>query len=178
MLYSLSLSLSPSLLKIKTIKKICASTGAFTPIFAVLTTELVQTNVLWLAGQFLGDFFKAHNDGKYMRPDGSQASFITIQLYLNEGMQGGNTTFLSDDDDAEKAVGVEPRVGRVLVFQHNIRHEGSLLSAGIKYTMRTDIMYRLTAPPPSQKGDQGSHPVGDDDDDGSSSSSKRNCQIM
>ena len=31
-----------------------------------------------------GDYFKPHMDGTYQRPDGSQRSFITIQLYLNE----------------------------------------------------------------------------------------------
>ena len=31
--------------------------------------------------------------------------------------------------------------GSVLVFQHNIMHEGSELIKGQKYTMRTDVMY-------------------------------------
>ena len=39
-------------------------------------------------------------------------------------------------------VGVIPKIGRVLVFQHDIEHEGSLLVQGTKYTMRTDIMYK------------------------------------
>ena len=41
-----------------------------------------------------GDFFKAHYDGAYLRPDGSQRSRITLQLYLNGGFKGGETTFL------------------------------------------------------------------------------------
>ena len=31
--------------------------------------------------------------------------------------------------------------GMVLVFQHDIMHEGSTLVKGKKYSMRTDIMY-------------------------------------
>jgi len=90
-----------------------------------------------------GDFFKPHMDGVYQRPDGSQRSFITIQLYLNEGFSGGNTTFLSNKSEKEN-VGVIPRTGSILVFQHDILHEGSLLEDGIKYTIRTDVMYDIT----------------------------------
>ena len=32
-----------------------------------------------------GEYFMPHMDGTYMRPDGSERSYITIQLYLNEG---------------------------------------------------------------------------------------------
>lgn len=87
-----------------------------------------------------GQYFKSHKDGSYKRPDGSEQSFITIQLYLNEGMEGGNTTFISRSGDHNN-VGVVPKIGRVLVFQQDILHEGSLLVKGIKYTMRTDVMY-------------------------------------
>ena len=87
-----------------------------------------------------GEYFAPHQDGKYVRPDGSEESFITIQLYLNEGFEGGNTTFMSLSKGGN--VGVVPKTGRVLVFQHDIRHEGSLLVQGTKYSMRTDIMYK------------------------------------
>jgi len=87
-----------------------------------------------------GQYFKSHKDGSYKRPDGSEQSFITIHLYLNEGMEGGNTTFISRSGDHNN-VGVVPKIGRVLVFQHDILHEGSLLVKGTKYTMRTDVMY-------------------------------------
>ena len=89
-----------------------------------------------------GEYFKPHMDGTYARPDGSERSYITIQLYLNEGMEGGNTTFLSNSSASED-VGVVPKPGRVLVFQHDILHEGSLLVKGTKYTMRTDVMYKV-----------------------------------
>ena len=47
-----------------------------------------------------GDYFKPHMDGVYVRENQSEKSYITIQLYLNEGFEGGNTTFL--DGRAEK----------------------------------------------------------------------------
>ena len=88
-----------------------------------------------------GEYFAPHQDGKYIRPDGSEESFITVQLYLNEGFEGGNTTFMKRFTNGVN-VGVIPKIGRVLVFQHDIQHEGSLLVQGTKYTMRTDIMYK------------------------------------
>ena len=92
-----------------------------------------------------GDYFRPHMDGVYVRPDGSERSYITIQLYLNEGFSGGNTTFMSMNENEEN-VGVVPKTGSILVFQHDIWHEGSLLEDGIKYSMRTDIMYDNTKP--------------------------------
>merc|ERR1712183_1051020 len=88
-----------------------------------------------------GEYFKPHFDASYERPDGKEISFITIQLYLNEGFKGGNTTFMSDG--LGKDVGVVPKIGRILVFQHDILHEGSVLVRGTKFTMRTDVMYAV-----------------------------------
>jgi hypothetical protein len=60
---------------------------------------------------------------------------------LNEGYEGGETTFINYQDST-KHVPCIPRTGMVLVFEHEILHEGSALRKGRKYTMRTDVMYR------------------------------------
>jgi len=88
-----------------------------------------------------GQYFKPYMDGQYRRPDGSEASYITVQLYLNGGFKGGETTFLSSKSSDED-VAVVPKAGRVLLFQHDILHEGSTLISGTKYAMRTDVMYK------------------------------------
>ncbi|RIA93368.1 hypothetical protein C1645_762556 [Glomus cerebriforme] len=87
-----------------------------------------------------GERFKPHMDGNYARDDGSEASFVTLQLYLNEGFQGGETTFL--DWALENKVPVIPKPGRALIFEHKLLHEGSEILDGIKYVIRTDIMYK------------------------------------
>ena len=66
-------------------------------------------------------------------------SKVTLQLYLNEGFEGGATTFLAGRDDTD--VPCFPKTGMALVFVHNIYHEGSLLVDGRKYAVRTDVMY-------------------------------------
>ncbi|XP_038067998.1 probable prolyl 4-hydroxylase 10 [Patiria miniata] len=88
-----------------------------------------------------GEYFKPHFDGSYERKNGEH-SMVTVQIYLNEGFKGGSTTFLpyfnSDDDPPVECV---PKIGRVLIFEHRLYHEGSMLKDGRKYAIRTDVMY-------------------------------------
>jgi len=86
-----------------------------------------------------GEYFKPHCDGSYRRENG-ETSCLTFQLYLNEGFKGGATNFLSWEAVPE-TVPVVPKTGSVLIFQHDILHEGEALQKGRKYAMRTDIMY-------------------------------------
>ena len=61
-------------------------------------------------------------------------------------LQGGATSFLSRDET--RKMDVDPKAGRVLIFQHrNLYHSGDDVRSGIKYTMRTDIMYELVRVP-------------------------------
>ncbi|CAF4559491.1 unnamed protein product, partial [Didymodactylos carnosus] len=74
-----------------------------------------------------GQKFEAHMDGEFRRTDGTEEqSFITIQLYLNEDFSGGETTFL-DPYTANRSFPCVPQTGMVLVFEHQLLHEGSAL---------------------------------------------------
>lgn len=96
-----------------------------------------------------GQYFKPHYDGEYERDDHSEKSFVTVQIYLNGGddLKGGETTFfrrrLSDTLklQAESIAAVVPAPGKVLIFEHEILHEGSKIIDGTKYVIRTDVMY-------------------------------------
>lgn len=95
-----------------------------------------------------GHFFAPHQDLRYVRgPDcgerAGETSHITVQLYLNEKFKGGSTRFLSGTNRV-RHYDVKPRTGSVLVFDHDLLHEGSKVSGGVKYSVRTDIMF--TAP--------------------------------
>ena len=90
-----------------------------------------------------GQYFKQHQDGSYSTPDGEERSHYTLHLYLNdsEEMTGGATVFYSDDDKTEYKV--QPKVGRVLIFQHEeLFHSGEDVDGGVKYTLRTDLMFK------------------------------------
>jgi prolyl 4-hydroxylase len=80
--------------------------------------------------------FAPHKDFAFERND-NELSFYTFLVYLNEGFEGGNTTFATDPE-----IAIKPKTGMGLLFQHPIIHEGSIVTAGIKYVARTDLMYR------------------------------------
>jgi hypothetical protein len=91
-----------------------------------------------------GGYFRPHRDSQYT--DGKR-SFLTVHVYLNhEGLEGGATSFLVDDMDLDGGnVDVNPKAGSVLVFQQeNMLHEGAIVTKGVKYTVRTDVLYEKT----------------------------------
>jgi hypothetical protein len=96
-----------------------------------------------------GQYFRPHFDGSFKVPGGDEISLYTLHLYLNgagdeseQGMlKGGATTFHSDDE--RKELDVEPKMGRVLIFQHRgLLHSGADVKGGLKYTLRMDLIYR------------------------------------
>lgn len=107
-----------------------------------------------------GQYFRGHCDGAYRPPVGQQdgtvlSTMYTIHVYLNDSkkgadpdrpaaeLEGGATSFLSELDDVAK-LDIDPKAGRVLIFQHTfLFHCGAEVTAGTKYTLRTDIMYKL-----------------------------------
>lgn len=63
-----------------------------------------------------------------------------MQVYLNGGdFEGGETTFY--DDEGNEQCRIRPYAGLVVLFDHDILHEGSPVRQGRKYVLRSDIMY-------------------------------------
>ena len=81
-----------------------------------------------------GQRFAPHYDGAFCRSR-SERSELTFMVYLNDGFAGGDTAFLDFD------VAVVPRAGTALLFQHLLLHEGSAVESGVKYVLRSDVMY-------------------------------------
>lgn len=96
-----------------------------------------------------GDFFAAHKDGCYQRPDRSAQSYLTLMLYLNSGggvdYAGGETSFVSQSG-GQPDVALVPRAGDVLIFTHPVLHQGNEVTGGRKYAVRTDVMYSSGEP--------------------------------
>jgi predicted 2-oxoglutarate/Fe(II)-dependent dioxygenase YbiX len=86
-----------------------------------------------------GMYFSPHVDGSFVRDD-LECSWYTLIVYLNADFEGGHTTFL-----VEPEVSIKPEAGMALLFQHPIVHEGSLVTRGTKYVVRSDLMYRRSA---------------------------------
>jgi len=81
-----------------------------------------------------GQKFKRHTDESFIRNE-QEASYYTLLVYLNDDFEGGETNFDCASIKAQK--------GMALVFLHSLVHEGAPIRSGIKYILRTDIMYRL-----------------------------------
>jgi hypothetical protein len=128
-----------------------------------------------------GEYFKAHCDGTYETPDKKERSYFTMHLYLNDAgvvaeeelkdmskaetkenvrnvLVGGATTFYAYD--MRRRLDVQPKTGRILLFQHrHLIHSGEDVVKGVKYTMRTDLMYTLSDEQSSQKAEPEEKPL-------------------
>lgn len=93
-----------------------------------------------------GDFFAPHYDGSFVL--GEQRSLVTLMLYLSDG--GALTRFINTKGGPD--VTVQPKKGRVLLFDHAILHAGDTQGEGTKCVARTDVMFvptfQFRTPPP------------------------------
>ena len=90
-------------------------------------------------------------DGKAYELDksGSTRSYLTFLIYLNDDFEGGETKFYYPEEEGIKALvvrGIVPQRGSVLVFPQgntaSLLHEGSAVTKGTKYVVRTDVLYK------------------------------------
>lgn len=82
-----------------------------------------------------GEHHSPHWDTVVELPD-RIASRITLVFYLNDGFTGGETEF------PELGRRVVPRRGTALLFQHRVLHSALGVTSGVKYALRTDILFR------------------------------------
>ena len=122
----------------------------------ILCSHLV---LIYSSNKHICFFTAPHQDIQYTRgpefgPKAGEASYITVQLYLNDKFKGGSTRFLSGSvkNPGTRYYDVKPKVGSVLIFDHDILHEGSEVKNGTKYSVRTDIMYTSTDRIQQQEG--------------------------
>ena len=81
---------------------------------------------------FPGHQFKMHQDGRFRR-NAKEWSVFTFMVYLNEDMLGGEMKFLD--------YVIKPETGKALIFRHELAHEGSMVYKGVKYVLRSDVMF-------------------------------------
>jgi hypothetical protein len=104
----------------------------------------------------VGQYFGVHVDEMYKFNE-EKCSFLTCMIYLNSQLEkadsllqeenssytGGSTVFL--DKEYFPELEVKPSAGNCLLFYqgqpYNLLHEGEVVTSGIKYIMRTDIVY-------------------------------------
>ncbi|KAG0043576.1 JmjC domain-containing protein 4 [Gryganskiella cystojenkinii] len=116
-----------------------------------------------------GHQFMAHMDAEYEDPNG-HLGLLTFQIYLNEGYQGGETSFIgSEPEEADAHLMAEaeaamqdlndgdeivlpplrrvhcyPELGKALIFQRDLVHEAARVTEGAKYVVGIDVMFKVT----------------------------------
>nr|WP_228129317.1 2OG-Fe(II) oxygenase [Acinetobacter tjernbergiae] len=93
-----------------------------------------------------GETFKPHWDGIYEVNDW-HSSQLTLLIYLSEDFTGGETIFYRDSGMLKpcketQITNIKPKLGQILVFEHQQLHEGAPVLSGQKYVLRTDVMYK------------------------------------
>jgi hypothetical protein len=92
-----------------------------------------------------GAKFEQHYDACcYKSP--TERSVFSMQWYLNDGMEGGQTTFFNERFKEGEYHHVPVRGSCLFFRQKGWLHEGSELKKGIKYTIRTEMMYKWFTP--------------------------------
>ena len=103
-----------------------------------------------LAKYFPGDEFAQHCDAPFER-SAQERSMYTVNVYLNGGFEGGSTRFFADSCGGRAEIfAVRPEAGKACVFrqppEQAYQHDGERLRSGVKYLLRTDVMYRVDRP--------------------------------
>jgi hypothetical protein len=87
-----------------------------------------------------GQRFEPHMDHWY-QPSATRVTLHTVLVYFNDDFEGGETRF---QEQLEQTI--IPRRGLAAIFQHKIRHEGCPVRRGVKYAMRSDVIYEAPEP--------------------------------
>jgi hypothetical protein len=82
----------------------------------------------------------------------NERSIFTIILYLNDDFTGGETVFHNrptdgtlpyvDQEISRIGETIVPKTGQVLIFNHDVLHEGLEVLQGTKYIIRGEIMFK------------------------------------
>lgn len=95
------------------------------------------------------DRFQRHVDTYFERSLGGgtlEKSMFTVNIYLNDDFTGGTTRFYCDHDRDVIEAAVVPETGLCLLFRQPptacLLHDGEEVSSGVKYLIRSDVMYR------------------------------------
>lgn len=92
-----------------------------------------------------GQLFDWHQDGYFERDNGERSQF-TFMIYLNDGCEGGGTSFHDERGALFEDFTVTPRKGTALFFYHPLVHRGDPIIAGRKYVLRSDMMFSTPLP--------------------------------
>jgi len=80
----------------------------------------------------IGEQFRRHEDFAHEWSP-TKRTFLTVLVYLNDDFKGGETDF--------EQTSIAPCAGIAAVFPHELVHAGCPVVSGIKYTLRSDVVF-------------------------------------
>ena len=103
--------------------------------------------------------FTFHRDSCYVE-DVNMRSVLSLVIYLNDDFEGGATLFVKPTTKrmvgqtvAEELQGgyqflqnFQPKKGWAILFNHDVIHSGMLVTKGVKYIVRSDVIFVNTTP--------------------------------
>jgi len=92
-----------------------------------------------------GQQFDWHLDGSFVRSQRDRSIF-TFMIYLNDDCEGGETLFAPDAESRSVMHSIKPKIGMALIFRHLLNHKGNVVDHGVKYVLRSDVMYTDSHP--------------------------------
>lgn len=103
---------------------------------------------LLTGGMSLGGAFEPHVDGRRLHSIDCQ-TFMTVNMYLNTVLSehGGATRILNPlvtngTGGSYEVLGkVQPVEGSAAIFRDSLYHDGEAVGAGVKYLLRTDVVF-------------------------------------
>jgi len=103
-----------------------------------------------------GQRFIRHYDGYeygsmvYTNNQNKPQAKMTFLVYLNDQFEGGKTTFFNSK--GKETLAVSPETGLALIYTQKLLHEGSLVTKGRKYVLRSDILFGKVSDSPPAEG--------------------------
>lgn len=102
---------------------------------------------------YQGQKFKPHVDGLWS-PNENEVTIHTILIYLNDNFEGGNTNFIKAPKTKDVLLSFldpkqkyevydtfKPKKGSALIFSGDLLHEGEVITNGVKYLIRTELIF-------------------------------------
>lgn len=102
------------------------------------------------AKYYPGDQFGRHADDCYQDKSTKQMSMLTVNIYLNKCDSGATRFYYYENDehdDKSQIIDILPDFGKCVIFRQlpeaEYIHAGLKVESGLKYLMRTDVMFRM-----------------------------------
>nr|WP_321222912.1 2OG-Fe(II) oxygenase [uncultured Psychroserpens sp.] len=133
-------------------KKLFEKVKPYIPETIKINSTIQSENGVWLLKELnnrlryckysANQYFHRHLDGVHYRNETTQSK-LTFMIYLNSATEfkGGRTLFFKTKETDEIWASYIPKQGDLIIFDHNIWHEGETLTQGEKFVLRSDILY-------------------------------------